>query len=53
MSQWVEQERFVFREDCVDGLDNAPETFIGMLEGNNFGKVLIRVAGDKPSGAVK
>ncbi|WP_034943607.1 NADP-dependent oxidoreductase [Erwinia oleae] len=48
MSQWVAEERFVFREDVIDGLDNAPETFIGMLEGKNFGKVLIRVAGDKP-----
>jgi len=27
----------------VDGLENAPETFIGMLEGRNFGKLLIRV----------
>lgn len=51
MSQWVAQDRFVFREDVVDGLDNAPETFIGMLEGKNFGKVLIRVAADKPGGS--
>ncbi|PKH21011.1 NADP-dependent oxidoreductase [Enterobacterales bacterium CwR94] len=48
MSQWVAEDRFVFREDVVDGLDNAPETFIGMLEGKNFGKVIIRVAGDTP-----
>jgi len=27
----------------VDGLENAPEAFIGMLEGRNFGKLLIRV----------
>jgi NADPH-dependent curcumin reductase len=31
------------REDIVDGLENAPEAFIGMLEGRNFGKLLIRV----------
>ncbi|WP_075180756.1 NADP-dependent oxidoreductase [Pantoea sp. 1.19] len=48
MSQWVAGDRLVFREDVVDGLDNAPETFIGMLEGKNFGKVIVRVAGDKP-----
>ncbi|WP_261641579.1 NADP-dependent oxidoreductase [Erwinia mallotivora] len=48
MSQWVAEERFIFREDIIDGLDNAPETFIGMLEGKNFGKVLIKVAGDHP-----
>ncbi|MCU5774241.1 NADP-dependent oxidoreductase [Erwiniaceae bacterium BAC15a-03b] len=50
MSQWVAEDRFVFREDVIDGLDNAPETFIGMLEGRNFGKVLVRVAADKPGG---
>ncbi|MGQ7100636.1 hypothetical protein ACUOAQ_23185, partial [Escherichia sp. SP-MK] len=25
---------------------NAPQTFIGLLKGKNFGKVVIRVAGD-------
>ncbi|QKJ86449.1 NADP-dependent oxidoreductase [Paramixta manurensis] len=48
MSQWVAEERLVFREDVIDDLDNAPQTFIGMLEGKNFGKVIIRVATDKP-----
>jgi NADPH-dependent curcumin reductase len=32
------------REDIVDGLENAPVAFMGMLEGRNFGKLLIRVA---------
>lgn len=50
MSQWVAEDRFVFREDIVDGLEKAPQTFIGMLEGKNFGKVVVRVADDKPKG---
>ena len=33
-----------YREDFVDGLEAAPEAFIGMLEGRNFGKLLVRVA---------
>ena len=33
-----------YREDIVDGLENAPQAFIGMLAGKNFGKLLIRVA---------
>ena len=33
-----------YREDVIEGLDNAPEAFIGMLEGKNFGKLLVRVA---------
>ncbi|WP_347558129.1 NADP-dependent oxidoreductase [Robbsia sp. KACC 23696] len=35
-----------YREDIVDGLDNAPEAFIGMLSGRNFGKLLVRVEAD-------
>ena len=36
--------RIRYREDIVDGLDKAPEAFIGMLEGRNFGKLIVRVA---------
>lgn len=31
------------REDIVDGLDRAPEAFIGLLQGRNFGKVIVSV----------
>jgi NADPH-dependent curcumin reductase CurA len=33
-----------YREDIVDGLEKAPETFIGMLAGRNFGKALVRLS---------
>jgi NADPH-dependent curcumin reductase CurA len=36
--------RIRYREDIVDGLENAPAAFIGMLEGHNFGKLIVRVA---------
>ncbi len=36
--------RIRYREDIVDGLVNAPEALIGMLEGRNFGKLIVRVA---------
>ena len=32
-----------YREDIVDGLEKAPEAFVGMLDGHNFGKVVVRV----------
>jgi NADPH-dependent curcumin reductase len=32
-------------EDVTDGLENAPEAFLGMLAGRNFGKALVRVGG--------
>lgn len=44
MSVWVAAGRIKDREDITDGLENAPQTFIGMLEGKNFGKTIIRVA---------
>jgi len=36
--------RIRYREDITNGLENAPAAFIGMLEGRNFGKTLVRVA---------
>lgn len=46
MSAWVNEGKIVFREDIVDGLENAPQAFIGLLNGKNFGKLVIRVAND-------
>jgi NADPH-dependent curcumin reductase len=35
--------RIRYREDIVNGLEQAPEAIIGMLEGRNFGKLIVRV----------
>jgi NADPH-dependent curcumin reductase len=40
----VADRRIGYREDIVDGLERAPEAFIGMLEGRNFGKTIVRVS---------
>jgi NADPH-dependent curcumin reductase CurA len=32
-----------YREDVVEGLANAPAAFIGLLQGRNFGKLLVKV----------
>jgi NADPH-dependent curcumin reductase len=42
--EWVRSGRLKYREDIVDGLENAPAAFLGMLQGKNFGKTLVRVA---------
>ena len=44
VSQWLREGRIKYREDVVDGLENAPRAFIGLLQGKNFGKLLVRVA---------
>lgn len=43
MSGWVGEGRIHANEDIVDGLENAPEAFVGMLEGRNLGKTLVRI----------
>ena len=44
MGEWVGQGKIKFREDLVDGLENAPQAFIGLLQGKNFGKLVIRIS---------
>ncbi|PCR93480.1 NADP-dependent oxidoreductase [Pseudomonas fluorescens] len=46
MVPWVREGKVKFREDVVDGLEQAPQAFIGLLEGRNFGKLVVRVAQD-------
>ena len=37
-----------YREDIVEGIDNAPAAFIGLLQGRNFGKLIVKL-GDDPN----
>ena len=43
---WLRDGRLKHREDVVVGLEKAPEAFIGLLQGRNFGKLLVRVGED-------
>ena len=43
---WVAEGKLHYREDVVDGLEHAAEGLIGMLEGQNFGKLVVRVGPD-------
>jgi hypothetical protein len=44
VSAWVGDGRIKYREDVVEGLKNAPRAIIGLLRGENFGKLLVRVS---------
>ncbi|HUE96212.1 MAG TPA: NADP-dependent oxidoreductase [Longimicrobiaceae bacterium] len=44
LARWLAEGRIRYREDITSGLENAPRTFIGMLNGENFGKTMIQVA---------
>ncbi|HEY7253122.1 MAG TPA: NADP-dependent oxidoreductase [Methylomirabilota bacterium] len=43
---WLREGRLKHREDIVGGLEKAPGAFIGLLQGKNFGKLLVRVGED-------
>jgi NADPH-dependent curcumin reductase len=44
MAGWIREGRVKYREDIVDGLEKAPQAFLGLLEGKNFGKLVVKVA---------
>jgi NADPH-dependent curcumin reductase CurA len=44
--KWLREGTLKYREDVVDGLASAPEAFIGLLSGKNFGKMLVKVGQD-------
>ncbi len=43
MSPWLAAGQIRYREDVIEGLANAPQAFIGMLTGKNFGKLVVRM----------
>ncbi|MFS2161226.1 NADP-dependent oxidoreductase [Pseudomonas sp. Pseusp122] len=40
----VREGKVRLREDVVEGLEQAPEAFIGLLQGHNFGKLVVKVS---------
>ncbi len=48
MQAWLRDGLIKYREDSVHGLENAPQAFLGLLEGRNFGKLVIDL--DVPPG---
>ena len=41
--EWVRDGSLRYREDVVQGLERAPEAFMGLLAGKNFGKLVVEV----------
>jgi len=42
-AEWVRDGRLRYRETIVDGIENAPKAFLGLLRGENIGKMLVKV----------
>ncbi|KAK3814182.1 MAG: hypothetical protein J3Q66DRAFT_300489 [Benniella sp.] len=44
VGSWLANGEIIYKEDIAVGLDNAPDTFVGMLQGKNFGKQVVKIA---------
>jgi len=47
MAEWLAAEQIRYDETVVRGLENAPEAFIGMLRGDNTGKMVVSLRSDE------
>ncbi len=43
MARWIAEGKLKYKEDIVEGFENLPRAFIGMLHGDNLGKRLVKV----------
>jgi len=46
MAQWLREGKVRYREDVIQGLENAPRAFLGLFHGENIGKRIVQVAPD-------
>lgn len=44
VSNWIKEGKVKYKEDVTVGLENSPAAFIGMLNGENFGKTLVKIS---------
>lgn len=45
LSEWVSDGSLKYKEDIVEGIENMPKAFIGMMHGANFGKLIVKTTG--------
>ena len=43
LSQWIKEDKIIIAEDIIEGIENTPDALIGLLNGENKGKRLVRV----------
>lgn len=46
LAQWVLAGKIKYREDVVDGLENAPSALLRLFDGSNTGKLIIKITGE-------
>ncbi|OTF02405.1 NADP-dependent oxidoreductase, partial [Halorubrum sp. SD612] len=48
LADWVASGELEHRETVVEGLENAPDAFLGLFSGDNIGKQVVRVSAGEP-----
>jgi NADPH-dependent curcumin reductase CurA len=43
MAGWIKEGKLKWAETVVGGVERAPEAFIGMMRGENVGKMVVKV----------
>jgi NADPH-dependent curcumin reductase CurA len=43
MIKWINEGKIKWKETITEGLENAPNAFIGLFNGENFGKMLVKI----------
>ena len=43
MAEWIRSGELIYREEIIEGIENAPEAFTGLFRGENFGRRIIAV----------
>lgn len=46
MAKWVSEGKIKWKETVVEGIENAPKAFLGLFQGENFGKMLVKIGSD-------
>ncbi|KAF8938366.1 hypothetical protein EDD21DRAFT_439991 [Dissophora ornata] len=44
VGSWLSNGEIIYKEDIADGIESAPDAFVGMLQGKNFGKQVVKIA---------
>eukprot|EP00935_MAST-01C_sp_MAST-1C-sp1_P000475 g475.t1 len=44
MSDWIKEGKLKYSESITDGIESCADAFIGMLNGKNFGKTMVRMS---------
>jgi NADPH-dependent curcumin reductase CurA len=46
MIKWINEGKIKWKETITEGLENAPNAFIGLFKGENFGKMLVKIGSE-------